>query len=64
MSSLAAILAFGVETVRAFRSAGAKVVVPARDMAKAKENLADMPDVRLEIMDLLDPSSIDVFAEV
>jgi hypothetical protein len=33
-------------------------------MAKAKENLADMPDVRLEIMDLLDPSSIDVFAEV
>jgi NAD(P)-dependent dehydrogenase (short-subunit alcohol dehydrogenase family) len=53
----------GVETVRAFRSAGAKVVVPARDMAKAKANLADMPDVRLEIMDLLDPVSIDAFAE-
>jgi NAD(P)-dependent dehydrogenase (short-subunit alcohol dehydrogenase family) len=53
----------GVETVRAFRSAGAKVVVPARDMGKAKANLADMPDVRLEIMDLLDPGSIDAFAE-
>lgn len=32
-------------------------------MAKAKTNLADMPDVRLEIMDLIDPDSIDVFAE-
>src|SRR5215472_19357139 len=53
----------GIETVRAFRSAGAKVVVPARDMAKAKANLADMPDVRLRIMDLLDPRSIDAFAE-
>ena len=53
----------GLETVRAFRSAGAKVVVPARDMAKAKTNLAEMPDVRLEIMDLLDPDSIDAFAE-
>ena len=53
----------GVETVRAFRSAGAKVIVPPRDMAKAKANLADMPDVRIEFMDLLDPSSIDAFAE-
>src|SRR5215471_21025565 len=53
----------GVETVRAFRSAGAKVIVPARDSAKAKANLADMPDVRLEIMNLLDPGSIDAFAE-
>jgi NAD(P)-dependent dehydrogenase (short-subunit alcohol dehydrogenase family) len=53
----------GLETVRAFRSAGAKVVVPARDMPKAKANLADMPDVRLGIMDLLDPGSIDAFAD-
>src|SRR5499427_5329097 len=53
----------GVETVRAFRSAGAKVVVPARDLPKAKANLAEMPDVRLQIMDLLDPRSIDAFAE-
>ena len=53
----------GIETVRAFRSAGAKVVVPARDMAKAKENLAKMPDVALVPMDLLDPKSIDEFAK-
>jgi NAD(P)-dependent dehydrogenase (short-subunit alcohol dehydrogenase family) len=53
----------GVETVRAFRSAGAEVVVPARDLPKAKANLADLPDVRLKIMDLLDPGSIDAFAE-
>jgi len=31
-------------------------------MAKAKANLADMPDVRLEIMDLLDPRSMETFA--
>lgn len=53
----------GVETVRAFRSAGATVVVPARESATAKANLADMPDVRLQIMDLLDPGSIDAFTE-
>jgi NAD(P)-dependent dehydrogenase (short-subunit alcohol dehydrogenase family) len=53
----------GIETVRAFRSVGARVVVPAREMAKAKTNLADMPDVRLEIMDLMDSASIDAFAE-
>jgi NAD(P)-dependent dehydrogenase (short-subunit alcohol dehydrogenase family) len=53
----------GVETVRAFRSAGVRVVVPVRDLKKAKTNLADMPDVRLEIMDLLDPASINAFAE-
>ena len=52
----------GIETVRALCSTGAKVVVPARDMAKAKANLADIPDVRLEIMDLLDPKSIETFA--
>ena len=53
----------GVETVRAFRSAGAKVFVPARDLTKAKANLADMPDVALATLDLFDPRSIDAFAE-
>jgi hypothetical protein len=43
----------GVETVRAFRSARARVVGPARYM----------PDVHPKIMDLLDPGSIDAFAE-
>jgi len=53
----------GLETVRAFRSAGAKVIVPTRDMARARASLADIPEVRLESMDLLDPHSIDAFAE-
>lgn len=53
----------GVETVRAFRSAGAKVIVPARDMAKAKAALAEMQDVLIEEMDLLKPASIDAFAD-
>src|SRR5215471_14536181 len=53
----------GLETVRAFGSAGATVVVPARDTAKAKANLTEMPAVRIDIMDLLDPDSIDAFVE-
>ncbi|MFC4808174.1 oxidoreductase [Paenibacillus sp. GCM10023250] len=53
----------GLETVRALRSAGATVIVPARDIAKAKANLADMPDVVLDAMDLLSPASIDAFAD-
>ncbi|MHA7685312.1 oxidoreductase [Cupriavidus sp. PET2-C1] len=53
----------GVETVRAFRSAGATVLVPARDMTKAREALRDIPGVILSEMDLLDPASIDRFAE-
>lgn len=52
----------GLETVHAFRSAGARIIVPARDAAKAKEALAAMPDVLVEAMDLLDPASIDRFA--
>ncbi|MFS8980864.1 oxidoreductase [Cupriavidus necator] len=53
----------GLETVKAFRSAGAEVFVPARDLAKAKAALAGMPDVVLEPMDLLDPASVDRFAQ-
>jgi NAD(P)-dependent dehydrogenase (short-subunit alcohol dehydrogenase family) len=53
----------GVETVRAFRSAGAKVFVPARDPARAREALYDMPDVVVGTIDLLDFASIDRFAD-
>ena len=52
-----------METVRAFRSAGANVIVPTRNMAKAKANLAEIPEVQLAAMDLLDPATIDAFAE-
>src|SRR5262245_3858736 len=52
----------GVETVRALRSAGVKVIVPARDVPKAKAALREMPDVVVDEMDLLAPATIDAFA--
>jgi NAD(P)-dependent dehydrogenase (short-subunit alcohol dehydrogenase family) len=52
----------GVETARALRSAGARVIVPTRDREKAIRALNGI-DVEIEAMDLLDPASIDVFAE-
>lgn len=52
----------GTETSRALRAAGARVVVPARDMAKARRAL-DGIDVEIEPMDLADPTSIDAFAD-
>jgi NAD(P)-dependent dehydrogenase (short-subunit alcohol dehydrogenase family) len=53
----------GLETVRTFVNAGAKVIVPARDVAKAAKNLEGIQNVTIEAMDLMDPASIDVFAE-
>jgi NAD(P)-dependent dehydrogenase (short-subunit alcohol dehydrogenase family) len=44
------------------RNAGAEVIVPARDLARAKAALKGI-DVAIEPMDLLDPASIDAFAE-
>jgi NAD(P)-dependent dehydrogenase (short-subunit alcohol dehydrogenase family) len=52
----------GTETSRALRAAGARVIVPARDLAKARKAL-DGIDVTVEPMDLADPASIDAFAE-
>ncbi|MVM33767.1 SDR family NAD(P)-dependent oxidoreductase [Spirosoma sp. HMF4905] len=53
----------GLETVKTFVEAGAKVIVPARDRTKAATNLAGIQRVTIEAMDLMDPSSIDVFAQ-
>ena len=52
----------GFETTRALLSAGAKVVVLARDLSKAKTALADMPSVIVDVLDLMDPVTIDNFA--
>jgi NAD(P)-dependent dehydrogenase (short-subunit alcohol dehydrogenase family) len=52
----------GLETARVLRLAGAQVIVPARNLAKAKANLAHVPGVEIWEMDLLDPASIDAFA--
>lgn len=53
----------GLETARVLRSAGAEVVVPARDLERARDALKDVPGAEVEHMDLLDPASIDAFAE-
>lgn len=52
----------GLEAVRVLLSAGAKVVVPARNLEKAKQNLAGCPDVVVSLMDLMDGASINAFA--
>ena len=53
----------GVETVRALAGAGARVIVPARDKAKAEANLKDVDGaVTLAAMDLGDLDSVRRFA--
>jgi NAD(P)-dependent dehydrogenase (short-subunit alcohol dehydrogenase family) len=53
----------GLETVRTFVAAGAKVIVPARDIQKAANNLRGIPNVSIEAMDLMDADSINAFAD-
>lgn len=53
----------GLETTRVLAAAGATVVVPARDIEKAKKNLDGIPNVEIEAMDLTQPDTIDAFAE-
>ena len=52
----------GVETVRVLANAGATVIVPTRNEAKATKALAGIRNTRIEPMDLTDPASIDAFA--
>jgi NAD(P)-dependent dehydrogenase (short-subunit alcohol dehydrogenase family) len=53
----------GLETARVLRAAGAEVVVPARDAERARAALKGIDGVEIETMDLLDPASVDAFAE-
>ncbi len=53
----------GLETTKTFVQAGAKVIVPARDIEKAKRNLNGLANVEVEGMDLMDFHSINAFAE-
>ena len=53
----------GLETTRVLSAAGATVIVPARSAEKARANLLGIPRVELAEFDLLDPASIDAFAE-
>lgn len=53
----------GLETVKTLAASGAAVIVPARDVEKAKRNLKGIANVQIEKMDLMNPESIDLFAE-
>ena len=53
----------GLETTRAFVSAGAEVIVGARHPARASEGLGSLRGVEVAPLDLIDPASIDSFAE-
>ena len=53
----------GLETTRVLAAAGATVIVAARDIVKAKKNLDGFAHVDVEPMDLMNPESIDEFAD-
>ncbi|HEY0612453.1 MAG TPA: SDR family NAD(P)-dependent oxidoreductase [Chitinophaga sp.] len=53
----------GVETVRALAAAGATVYVPARTIEKAEKNLTGIPNLTVLELDLMDPASINAFAD-
>jgi NAD(P)-dependent dehydrogenase (short-subunit alcohol dehydrogenase family) len=53
----------GLETTKTLAHAGATVIVPARDVEKAKKNLEGIENVEIEVMDIMNPASIDAFAE-
>src|SRR5450432_1770483 len=52
----------GLETTRVLAAAGARVIVPARDLAKATAALAGLSNVTIEELDLGVPATIDAFA--
>lgn len=52
----------GLETVKTLAAAGARVIVPARDLAKATQNLQGITRAEAAPLDLMDPVSIDTFA--
>ena len=53
----------GLETARVLAQAGAKVIVPARSIRKAQKAVDEIPNIELETLDLMDPVSINSFAE-
>jgi NAD(P)-dependent dehydrogenase (short-subunit alcohol dehydrogenase family) len=53
----------GLETTRVLHWAGASVIVPARDQQKASAAVKGLAGVELASMDLIDPASVDAFAD-
>lgn len=53
----------GLQTVKTLSVAGASVIIPARDIAKAEKNLQGISNVIIEEMDLMNPDSISSFTQ-
>ena len=53
----------GLETTKVLAAAGATVIVAARNIEKANKNLKGIAKVEIEPLDLLNPKSIDSFAQ-
>jgi NAD(P)-dependent dehydrogenase (short-subunit alcohol dehydrogenase family) len=53
----------GLETTKTLAAAGATVIVASRDIEKAHKNLEGVANTEPEIIDLINPGSIDRFAE-
>nr|WP_192903601.1 oxidoreductase [Achromobacter aloeverae] len=53
----------GQEAARVLAQAGARVIVPARDQAKARQRLSSIAGIEVWPMDLADARTIDRFAE-
>jgi NAD(P)-dependent dehydrogenase (short-subunit alcohol dehydrogenase family) len=53
----------GLETTRALANAGATVIVGARDVERARAAVAGIERVEVDRLDLIDPASVDGFAE-
>lgn len=53
----------GLETAKVLAGAGATVIVPARDIEKARKNLNGIPNIEVESVDFINPESIDAFAK-
>ncbi|NOW90499.1 NAD(P)-dependent dehydrogenase (short-subunit alcohol dehydrogenase family) [Clostridium beijerinckii] len=53
----------GIETAKVLAEAGATVIIPARDIEKAKGAMDNIPNIEIEHLDLMDPMSIDSFAQ-
>src|SRR5260221_12883970 len=52
----------GLETTRVLAERGAEIIAGARDVAKATENLAGIPDVAVRSLELADRASIEPFS--
>jgi NAD(P)-dependent dehydrogenase (short-subunit alcohol dehydrogenase family) len=53
----------GLETTRALANAGATVIVGSRNVVRARAAVTGIPRVEVDTLDLIDPTSIDKFAE-